>query len=285
MRESSAEKARGRAVETDDQKATAYDERTFFDSHYAATVRGTPTDRMTIGAVSDIESRFHYNCTENSIIRALSHLEPPPTGAALAAWKMMRQRLGLRLLDVGSGTGHWIDFMMDVYDVAEAVAVEIAEAMASFLETKYADRNVRVLRDDIADPSFTADRIGGPVQYVSAIGIMFHIVDDQRWEQALKNLASVLTDDGVLIVGGDFGAETRNVQFHSVDEFKSWSEHEKLARQCGTNRVNKRIRSLSHWSRAAGAAGLEMVDLVRSDRDPSLTTPENDILLLRRAST
>ncbi len=285
MRESKAQKSLRRVAETEEAKVVAYDEKTFFDSHYAATVRGTPTDRMTIGAVSDIESRFHYNSTENSIIRALSHLEPPPTGPTATAWKMMRQRLGLRMLDVGSGTGHWIDFMMDVYDIAEAVAVEITEAMATFLESKYDKGNVLVLRDDIVDSSFTAQHCGGPVQYITAIGVMFHIVDDTRWVKALQNLADVLADDGVLIVGGDFGTETRNVQFHSVDEFQSWSEHDRAALESGSNRVNKRIRSLAHWTQAARKVGLEVVDVVRSDFDPTLTTPENDILLLRRAGT
>lgn len=265
------------------QDGKHYDEKTFFESHYTATVRGAPTDRMTIGAVSEIEARFHYNCTQNSIIRALTHMEPPPTGPALAAWRMMRKRQRLRLLDVGSGTGHWIDFMMGVYDVAEAIAIEITESMAAYLEAKYAGKPVTVLGEDVAGEGFAMARVGGPVDYITAIGVLFHIVDDDRWEQALRNFAGVLADGGLLLVGGDFGTETRNVQFHSVDDFTTWSEHERVASKVGKNRVNKRVRSLLDWIRAASAAGLEIVDLVRSDRDPLLTTPENDILVLRRA--
>jgi hypothetical protein len=46
-------------------------------------------------------------------------------------------------------------------------------------------------------------------------------------------------------------------------------------------RATKRLRSLADWTAAAAAARLTIVDLVGSDRDPNLTTPENDVLVLR----
>jgi hypothetical protein len=86
---------------------------------------------------------------------------------------------------------------------------------------------------------------------------------------------------GLLLVGGDFGTETRNVQFHRLDEFKSWTEHD----SCGApaERVNKRIRSLADWSSLAAGLGASVVDLVRSDACPTIRTPENDLLVLRRS--
>lgn len=44
---------------------------------------------------------------------------------------------------------------------------------------------------------------------VNAIGVIFHIVDDAKWENAIKNLFSLLKPEGILIVGGDFGNETK----------------------------------------------------------------------------
>ena len=43
---------------------------------------------------------------------------------------------------------------------------------------------------------------------VNAIGVMFHIVDDQAWQAAVTHLLSLLAENGVMIVGGDFGEET-----------------------------------------------------------------------------
>jgi SAM-dependent methyltransferase len=260
----------------------ACDEAVFFESFYRANVRADAEDWMTIGAISNPEARFHYNATENSIIRALTRLEPLPPVSMARAWRMTRARARLRHLDIGSGTGHWLDFMRSVYLVSESIGVEITDKMSAYLGRKYAAiPEVRIIRSDVVGDEFGTGQIGGPVDIVTAIGVMFHIVDDDRWAKALRNLAAVLKPAGVLLVGGEFGAHTRNIQFHRDDRFDSWREFSREADH-GTIRVNKRVRSLGHWQQVAGSVGLQIVDLVRSEQDPNLTTPENDLLVLKR---
>lgn len=259
----------------------SYDEKRFFESFYTANIRGEVKDRVTLGAITDPEARFHYNATENAIIRAMLHREPPARGAMIETLRFMQQRRQLRQLDVGSGTGHWIDFFREAFLVAESVGLEITEKMAGYLQEKYRETTgVTILRSDIAASDFDPAPLGGPVDYVSAIGVMFHIVDDHRWEQAIANLASVLKPGGLMFVGGDFGAETRNDQFHKMDDFQTWSEHDKA--ELPAVRVNKRLRSLATWLRTTQRHGLTAVDLVRADSDPVITTAENDILVLER---
>ncbi len=84
-----------------------------------------------------------------------------------------------------------------------------------------------------------------------------------------------------MIVGGDVGTDTRNVQFHASDHFGSWNEQS--AARAPKNRVNKRVRSLADWHKAAADYGLAIADLARSDREPGIATPENDRLVLARA--
>jgi hypothetical protein len=72
------------------------------------------------------------------------------------------------------------------------------------------------------------------------------------------------------------------VQFHGSDEFGSWREFRKADTTDERVRVNKRVRSLATWQTAAESAGLRIADLVRSDREAAITTPENDILVLIR---
>jgi SAM-dependent methyltransferase len=262
-----------------------HQEKEFFESFYRASVRGQPLDRMTIGPISDPEARFHYNAVENSIIRALLHRSRPPRGETIEAWRLVQQRQRRRLLDVGSGTGHWIDFFRQVFFVHEAIGIEISSQMAEHLRQKYAaEPAVRILETDIVADDFAADLLGGPVDWVSAIGVMFHIVDDDRWRRALANLAGVLGPGGLLFAGGDFGAETRNVQFHRSDTFSSWKEFRSAEGRAGEVRVNKRVRSLGEWDDAARACGLRIADLVRSDSDAAITTPENDLLVLERVA-
>lgn len=286
MRESAKQKA---SQMSDPSGGTAaehvpYDATTFFESFYKLSIQGTPDDRSTVDITTDMEIRFHYNATENAILHAMSRLNPPPPRVMTKAWAEAHRRRRLRQLDVGTGAGHWIDFFRQVLLVSESVGVEITPTMADFLTCKYADESgVRILQADVCDDSFTTDRIGGPVDYITAIGVMFHIVDDRLWEKALHNLAATLKPGGILFVGGEFGVTTRNIQFHGKDDFSNWRDYNKAATQ-GQVRVNKRVRSLSDWHAAADAAGLRIVDLVRTDREPAFTTPENDILVLGKVT-
>ncbi len=259
-------------------EARLMDNKTFFSSVYKATIgEDEPCDRMTIPGITEVESRFHYNATENAIIRALARIEPLGDNAKM--WELLQQRRELSVLDIGSGTGHWIDFYHDVYYAQRLFAVDIVPQMADILREKYKGRDdVNVLNDDISRPDFD---LGEKVDIVSAIGVMFHIVDDEKWLQAIKNLRASLKDDGLMVVGGDFGAESAHNQFHRSDEFDTWSEHDGL--EAEESIVNKRVRALTEWHDAANETGLRIADLVRSETHPGIITPENDILILRPA--
>jgi SAM-dependent methyltransferase len=250
--------------------------RTFFSSYYRATASGPIRDSMTIGTVSEPESRFHYNACENAVIRCLTR-RMPLAGQTPSVWRFAQQRRAWQVLDVGSGTGHWVDFYLDVYFAKSVTAVEFVPQMADFLRVKYAGRSeVTVLSADIADDPLPAQAF----DIVNAIGVMFHIVDDERWRRAVARLLAALKPGGLLLVGGDFGAETRNVQFHRTDQFESWREHD--ATDAPADLVNKRVRSLADWSDLVASLGAVVVDLARSDGCASIRTPENDLLVLCR---
>lgn len=271
-------------VEDGDSANPDYDQGTFFNSFYAVDSRGDFDDRSTIGhMVTQACSRFHYNAVENGIIRAIAHREPPPYGASVRVWEFAQERRGLKLLDVGSGTGHWIDFFMDAQYVSEAVGVEVAPTMSDYLREKYADDDrVRITEMDIASAEFRKQHSAGSFDYISAIGVLFHITEDEKWLKGLENLRSLLAPDGLMFVGGDFGTKTKNLQFHRVDDFDDWQ-----AQTSGESEhvfVNKRIRSLGDWHQAANIAGLKISDLVRVDSDWAIHTPENDLLVMQTAS-
>ncbi len=249
----------------------------FFSSYYRSTAQGRIVDSMTIGTVSEPESRFHYNVTENSIIRALTRRAPignqPPS-----VWRFAQARRAWKVLDVGSGTGHWVDFYLDVYLARSVTAVEFVPQMAEFLRGKYAARpEVTVLQADIAADPLPAREF----DIVNAIGVMFHIVNDELWRQAIERLLASLKPDGLMLVGGDFGDETRNVQFHRTDRFESWREHDAAPSPAAL--VNKRVRSLAEWTRVAGELGAAVIEVIRSDSTPDIRTPENDLLVLKLA--
>lgn len=261
--------------ETPSADTRASELRAFFSSYYRATVSGQVRDSMTIGTVSEPEARFHYNACENAVIRSLARLTPV-AGQPPSVWRFAQERRAWQVLDVGSGTGHWVDFYLDVYLARAVTAVEFVPQMVEYLRVKYAacDRVTVLAANVVEDP--LPERA---FDIVNAIGVMFHIVDDQHWRRAVARMLVAVKPGGLMLVGGDFGAQTRDVQFHRIDRFESWREHD--ASGSPALLVNKRVRSLADWSDLAASLGATIVDLVRSEATPLLRTPENDLLVLK----
>ena len=236
-----------------------YDARAFFDSWY----KSGPgvSDASTISPTSDpLYTRYHYNATENSILRWFAFHEHPKHP---------------RVLDIGSGAGHWIDFYKHVFAAHSITGVELSAAACEALRIKYKGQDIDIRLADASAPEFNV----GQYNIINAIGVMFHIVDDAAWNLAVKNLARSLAPNGTLVVGGQFGWLTRDVQFHRVDSFNSWQElHETEMHDV---LVNKRIRSIWSWRRAAADAGLRVVGVVRTASVRGIPTPENHILILK----
>jgi hypothetical protein len=246
------------------RKQVPYNPKEYFESwHKSASDQGF-SDRITISPTeSPLAARYHYNAVENSILEYFESKQPPAKP---------------HVLDIGSGAGHWIDFYLDVFEAQRIVGIEIATSSVEFLREKYADsRDVVVLENDVSRPQFKLDQ---KFDIINAIGVMFHIVQDKLWEQAVRNLAAHLDDDGVIIVGGQFGWTTRNVQFHVTDRFSAWED----ARDGVSEEilVNKRIRSLAYWRECAGRAGLRVDAVLRTRQRKGIATPENNILVLKK---
>jgi len=241
-----------------------YDASRYFDSYYRAA-GAEFSDRVTIGpAVSALHARYHYNCVENSIVRALLRCGG-------------RERPAV--FDLGAGAGHWIDFYRDTFGAARVCGLDVSRVCVERLRGKYAGtQGVSILHGDISDAAF---RIGERFDIVNAIGVVFHIVDDNRWLQALKNMRELLRDGGLMVVGGQFGMISQNVQFHSSDEFDDL-EGMRRAFPAGEVRINKRIRSLRRWNKAARAAGLRVRCVVRTANVAEIVTPENNVMVLER---
>jgi hypothetical protein len=151
------------------------------------------------------------------------------------------------------------------------------------LVAKYAQTpEVSIIRGDIADKNL---RLGLKFDVINAIGVIFHIVDDVLWHQALENMRQLLSDSGVIVIGGYFGFITADTQFHLTDDFNDFKTgmNPREVQKAREIYVNKRVRSLRFWRRAAASAGLEVRCVIRTAWCPEIATPENNILLLTKA--
>jgi SAM-dependent methyltransferase len=210
-------------------------------------------DSLTIMlGYSPLKTRYHYNAVENSILEHFIDRPPKP---------------GMAVLDVGSGAGHWLDFYRSVLGASRLVGVELAPQVAEALQRKYQTvEGVTVLNADVVDPIAAEP----PFDVVNAIGVMFHIVDDERWQRAVANLAGMLAPDGVMIVGGQFGPFTHDVGFR------------RAATGDGME-VFKRLRSRRQWRRVAEDAGLRQLRYIHTRRSRMIDPPEANVLVFERA--
>jgi SAM-dependent methyltransferase len=99
---------------------------------------------------------------------------------------------GARVLDIGSGTGFYLDRWREA-GAAAITGSDLTTAAISSLSQRY---SVPLVQLDIGE---SAIPLRGPFDAISAIDVLFHIVDDARYRQALRNLAALLAPNGVLI--------------------------------------------------------------------------------------
>ena len=70
---------------------------------------------------------------------------------------------------------------------------------------------------------------------------MFHIVNNDDFENAIKNLSNILKNNGFLIIGGEFGNE--NKYLHFIDDGKPI----------------KQLRSYKYWETILNKYNLKII--------------------------
>lgn len=141
-----------------------------------------------------------------------------------------------RVLDVGSGTGIWIDFWRHL-GADEVTGSDIARAAVERLRSVHPDMRVEVM--DVGADHLTVE---GPFDVISAMGVLLHVVDDDRWGRALRNLASVLRHGGHLVL------------IEPLVVHRWWGP----TADAGSS---SRTREIVQWENACSAAGLEVVEV------------------------
>jgi len=246
-------RARGRSVR--------YDAKTSWTQRYERLLtEGELDDTTTIKrGANPLRTRYHYNAVENAM---LEHA--------------LRQGLPERpsVLDVGAGSGHWIDFYRDALGATEVVGIEIAEAAAEALSARYAEiPEVKIVCGDVTEPGFS---LGRRFDVVSAVGVLFHVVDDQAWRRAVGTLAAQLAPGGRLVVAEHVGLVSHDAGFRRPKpERGEGPGSEKTV-------VTKRVRSGRAWRACARQAGLDVLGSARVRKSRTEPTPANRLLVLGR---
>lgn len=99
------------------------------------------------------------------------------------------------VLDIGSGTGFYIGLWRRLA-ARSVIGSDLTAASVQSLRATYPDVEVR--RFDIGG-GLGADAPRGPFDVISAFDMFFHIIDEERFAQAIDNLAALLKPGGLLL--------------------------------------------------------------------------------------
>jgi SAM-dependent methyltransferase len=103
------------------------------------------------------------------------------------------------VLDVGSGTGFYLKLWQDLGVVAPE-ALDFSGSAVGFLKRQYPQLKIHQL--DIGEQTLALPAQSYDV--ISAFDVFFHIVDDNKYATALRNVAKLLKPGGYLLFSENF---------------------------------------------------------------------------------
>ena len=106
-----------------------------------------------------------------------------------------------KVLDIGSGTGFYVQAWREL-QVKNITGVDITPTSVENLKITFSEN--QFFQCDIGDVNFNASNQFSEYDLISAMDVLFHIVDDKRFEQSIKNIASITKKDGYFIYSDNF---------------------------------------------------------------------------------
>ena len=105
------------------------------------------------------------------------------------------------VLDIGSGTGFYIA-IWDALKAKKITGLDITEVSIENLKTKFPEH--AFIQCDIGDDLGKLNITLGNKDFISAMDVLFHIVDDNRFDKAVHNIAALLKPGGYFIYSDNF---------------------------------------------------------------------------------
>ncbi len=169
------------------------------------------------------------------------HMDLPPAYNAwlykrkkAVVWHLLR-REGLSLtdkkvLEMGAGTGVYIAEWVKAG--AKVTGLDLSAKAAEALQQRYPDHTF--FQADLTDASW-AEKISPPYDMVTGIDVLYHLIDDEAWKQALRLASQALKPGGHFVI---------------IEQFRHGEAWE---------RGYIKWRSLAAYTEALEAAGFEIL--------------------------
>lgn len=136
-------------------------------------------------------------------------------------------------LDVGSGVGFYLDRWREL-GVRSTTGSDITEVATEQLRRSHPDSEIHQVDIGGSIAPLEGRRFGA----VSAFDVLFHIVDDARFEQAIRNIHDLLEPGGLFVFSDNLVHHTAVNYTHQVN--RSLSYVEKVLGACGFEIVERR---------------------------------------------
>jgi SAM-dependent methyltransferase len=104
------------------------------------------------------------------------------------------------VLDVGSGTGFYIDQWRRAQGVGDITGVDITEVAVERLARRFPEQRFERYDVGTSEPA----PLPGGYAVVSAFDVLFHVTDDERYERAFRNIHDLLRPGGYLAFSDNF---------------------------------------------------------------------------------
>ena len=166
-------------------------------------------------------NQFLYRAKTRAMNRALSRLP-----LALAS-------SNLRMLDIGAGTGFWIDYFL-AKGVNSITGIDIAPSAVSSLKAKYSKLTDKTLEFRCTDIASSDLSLKPDIDLVTAIDVLYHIIADEKFYRAIKNVAQVLKPGGYLFLTDILSSQRddispqQHVHWRGLDQYKQELERNRL---------------------------------------------------------
>lgn len=100
------------------------------------------------------------------------------------------------VIDIGSGTGFYVDLWL-ACGVRAVTASDISPFAVEQLRTTHHGLNVRLF--DVGEERAAPETADQQFDIVSAFDVLFHIVDDRKYQQALSNISKLCSTGGYFV--------------------------------------------------------------------------------------
>lgn len=193
-----------------------FDGKSYWERRFSSTL-----DISTVGyaALGMHFNRWMYRLRRSVFLRTVATLR--------------RERPVTAVLDVGAGSGFYLERWREL-GVADIRACDLTETAVQWLRARYPGDDIFVL-DVGGDPELLP---AWQVDVISAMDVIFHIVDDAQLEQAFQNMFRLLHPGGFLIFTDNFVHSPKRSSTHHVSRSKA--DLEGAVRAAGFEIVSRR---------------------------------------------